>query len=84
MNYKTIDWQKRISLTKHKPESSPIQLSVNCSQPPLYTPLILYLQIVCLQLPTLLKRPGGSLIYKPLKINMKAFFFFVSNKKQFT
>ena len=75
MNYKTIDWKKRISLSKHKPESSPIQLSVNCSQPPLYTPLILYLQIVCLQLPTLLKRRGGSLIYKPLKINMKAFFF---------
>ena len=57
MSYKTIiDWQKRILLSKHNPESCPIQLSVNCSQPPLYTPLNLYLQIVCLQLPTLLKR----------------------------
>ncbi len=43
MNYKTIDCQKNILLSKHRPESSPIQLAVNCSQPPLYILLISYL-----------------------------------------
>lgn len=42
---------KRKHWSDHRPELSPIQLAADCSQHPLYTLLVLYLETGCLQPP---------------------------------